>query len=88
MKWEKVEKNGGEQGLAIIVDPKALEKRIEDKLNHLVLARVPENNVAIYWAGFCWDKAGQITSAEAWKKYVDEFALGVASPVEVSVTEK
>ena len=72
LKWEKVEKNAGNQGLAIIVDPKTLEKQTE-------------NNVASYWAGFCWDKAGQPTDAAAWKKYVDEFAQGAASPVEVSV---
>jgi len=42
-------------------------------------------NVASWWAGFCWDKAGQITTADAWKKYVDAFALGVQSPIEVTV---
>jgi hypothetical protein len=88
VKWEKVEKNAGEQGLAVIVDPKSFEKHTGDKLNQLVLARVPDSGVATYWAGFCWDKAGQITSAEAWKKHVDEFAQGVASPIEVSVAGK
>ena len=85
LKWEKVEKNAGNQGLAIIVDSKSLEKQSEDKLNQLLLAKVPESGIASYWAGFAWDKAGQITSAEAWKKYVDEFAQGVQSPIEVSV---
>jgi hypothetical protein len=88
LKWEKVEKNAGNQGLAIIVNPKQWEKDTEDKLNHLVLAKVSDGDVATHWAGFAWDKAGQITSAEAWKKYVDEFAQGLASPIEVSVSEK
>ncbi len=88
LKWEKVEKNAGNQGLALIVDPKSLEKQSEDKLNHLLLAKVPESGIASYWAGFAWDKAGPITSAEAWKKYVDEFAQGLAAPIEVSVAEK
>lgn len=88
LKWEKMEKNAGEQGLAIVVDPKAFEKQTEDKLNQLILAKVPDTGVASYWAGFCWDKAGQITSADAWKKYVDEFAQGLASPIEVTVTNK
>ena len=85
LKWEKVEKNAGNQGLAIIVDPKAFEKQTDDKLNQLILVNVPDNNVAIYWAGFCWDKAGQLTDAAAWKKYVDDFAQGLQSPIEVSV---
>jgi hypothetical protein len=56
-------------------------------LNQLFLAKVSENNVASYWAGFCWDKAGHINDAAAWKKYVDEFAQGTQSPIEVSVAE-
>jgi len=39
-----------------------------------------------YWAGFCWDKAGKITSADDWKKYVGEFAQKVQSPIEVTVS--
>jgi len=88
LKWEKMEKNAGNQGLAIIVDPKILVKQTEDKLNQLILAKASVDNVASYWAGFCWDKAGQFTEAAAWKKYVDEFAQGLASPVEISVAGK
>lgn len=85
VKWEKMEKNAGNQGLAIVVDPKLFERQTEDKLNQLVLVKVPEDNVASYWAGFCWDKAGHITDAGAWKRYVDEFAQGLDSPVEIVV---
>jgi hypothetical protein len=87
LKWEKVEKNAGNQGLALIVDPKALEQQTEDKLNHLLLVKVPEKDIVSYWAGFAWDKAGQIADAAAWKKYVEEFAQGAQSPIEVSLTE-
>jgi hypothetical protein len=87
LKWEKVEKNAGNQGLAIIVDPKTFEKQTEDKLNHHILAKVSEVWTT-YWAGFCWDKAGQLTDAAAWQKYVDEFAQGTQSPIEVSVSGK
>lgn len=66
--WQDMEKNAGKQGLAIIADPKLIEKQAEDKLNNLVLAKVPENNVASYRAGFCWDKAGPLTDAASWKK--------------------
>jgi uncharacterized protein DUF4861 len=84
-KWEKMEKNGGEQGVAIVVDPKAIEKQAEDKQNDLILVKVPANGTVEYWAGFCWDKAGEFKSAEAWNKYVDGAAEGAASPMEISV---
>ncbi len=83
--WEKMAKNGGMQGIAVVVNPKSLEKEAEDKLNYLLLAKCGADNAATYWAGFCWDKAGHFTGAEAWKKYVTEYAQGLASPIEVRV---
>jgi len=88
VKWEKVEKNSGEQGLAIVLEPKSLDKQAEDRLNHLVLAKVSDAGVAAYWTGFAWDRAGHYPNADAWKKYVDEFAQGLQSPIEVTVTQK
>jgi len=86
--WQDMEKNAGKQGVAIIADPKLVEKPTEDKVNNLLLVKVPENNVASYWAGFGWDKAGPFTDSDAWRKYVDEFAQGLQSPIEVGVTVK
>ncbi len=57
-------------------------------LGGLRLVLVPGGNVASYWAGFCWDKAGPITAAPAWNKYVDEFAQGLRAPVQVSVSSE
>ena len=85
-KWEPVEQNAGEQGLAVIVDPKLYERQTEDPLNLLMLARVPADHVASYWAGCCWDKGGPFADFEAWKTYVDQFARGLLSPIEVSVS--
>ena len=61
------------------------EKQTEDQYNLLMLARVPDNNTASYWAGFYWDKSGQFADYEAWKEYIDQFAQGLLSPIEVSV---
>jgi hypothetical protein len=81
--WEPVEKNLGMQGLAIIVEPRAIDKVAEDKLNNLVVLKPGLSG--LYWAGFAWDRAGKITSAESWNAYVDQFAERLRMPVEVSV---
>jgi hypothetical protein len=81
--WEPVEKNLGMQGLAIIVEPRAIDKVAEDKLNNLVVLKPGLSGS--YWAGFAWDRAGKITSAESWNAYVDQFAERLRTPVEVSV---
>jgi hypothetical protein len=85
-KWEPMEQNAGKQGLVVIVDPKFYEKQTEDQRNLLMLTRVPADNMASYWAGFCWDKGGQFADFEAWKTYVDQFAQGLLSPIEVRVS--
>ncbi len=84
-KWESMEKKAGNQGLAIIVAPKDFVKKTEDTLNQLVVAKLVQGDTASYWAGFCWDKAGSITTADAWKAHVDLFAQSLASPVKVTV---
>ncbi len=88
LSWEKLEHLPGYQGVAIVIDPKLVEKSAEDKLNQLLIAKLPADNVSSYWAGFAWEKYGPVTTAEAWKKYVDEFAQGVQSPIEVSVAKE
>jgi len=84
--WEPMEKKLGMQGLGIIVDPKLLEKQAEDSKNNLAIAKVDANGTISYWTGFVWDRPSKIKNQDAWKKYIGDFAAGVASPIEVSVS--
>ncbi len=84
--WEKMESNQGMQGVALVIAPKSLEKQAEDKQNNLVLVKVGADNLESHWAGFGWDKSGQFADSEAWKTYVDQFAQGLQSPIQVSVS--
>ncbi len=84
--WEPMEKHRGMQGLAAIVNPKMFVKQSEDRQNHLLLVKTGPDNSIDYWAGFAWDKAGKITTSEAWQKYVNDFARGVESPIAVTVS--
>jgi len=83
--WEPVEKNLGMQGLAVVVERSRFDKVAEDKLNHLLVLKPGVAAPVSYWAGFAWDRAGQITSAESWNAYVDRFSERLQSPIEVSV---
>ena len=82
--WQPMEKNLGMQGLAIVADPRAVDKLAEDKLNHLVVLKPGITGPVSYWAGFAWDRAGKIPSAESWNAYVDQFAERLRSPIEVN----
>ena len=83
--WEPVEKNLGMQGLAVVVDPRSLDKAAEDKLNNLVVLKPGLATPVSYWAGFAWDRAGRITSRESWNTYVDQFAERLGAPIDVTV---
>jgi hypothetical protein len=86
--WEPMEKNRGMQGIAAIVDTKMFVQQAEDKSNNLLLLKPDAKNSIDYWAGFAWDKVGKITTPDDWKKYVGEFAQGIAAPIQVTVTDK
>ena len=84
-KWEPMDKNLGMQGLAVVVNPNDVDKLAEDRLNHLLVLKPRSSFPVSYWAGFAWDRAGKITSAESWKGYVDHFAERLRSPIQVTV---
>jgi len=84
--WENVEKNSGMQGVALVMDPASIKQETEDKQNNLLLVTCAPDHPVSYWAGFAWDRAGLITDAAAWNKYVHAFARGLASPIEVKVS--
>jgi Domain of unknown function (DUF4861) len=84
--WEPMEKNQGMQGVSVIVNPEQFDKQAEDKQNNLIVLKAGSEKTVSYWAGFAWDRAGKITSAEAWTKYLDAFAKGLSSPIDVSVS--
>jgi hypothetical protein len=50
-----------------------------------LLLKMGPDNAEEHWAGFGWDKSGQFADADAWKTYVDQFAQGLQSPIEVTV---
>ena len=83
--WQPMDKNLGMQGLAVVVTPGDVDKAAEDTRNNLVVLKPKTSMPVSYWAGFAWDRAGRITSAEAWKKYVDDFGERLRSPIEVTV---
>ena len=80
--WEPMDKNLGMQGLAIVASPNDFDRLAEDKLNHLLILKP---RTVTYWAGFAWDRAGKIASAESWNNYVDQFAERLRSPIEVGI---
>lgn len=86
--WQPINAQRSELGhyaCAVLIPPQQMDRSVEDKLNILMLAKVPSDNTASYWAGFCWDKSGQFTDYAAWKTYIDQTAQGLTSPIAVTI---
>jgi hypothetical protein len=85
--WQPINNGAsGNMGCATVVDPAAFESLTEDEHNFLVTLKAPRSNTIDYYAGFCWDKRGNFADSAAWKKFIAEFAQGLASPIAVTVT--
>jgi hypothetical protein len=83
--WEPMVRDLGMQGMAILADSHAIDQYVDETSNHLLVLKRGINTPVTYWAGFAWDRAGRITSAGAWSKYVDQFRERLKSPIAVTV---
>jgi hypothetical protein len=83
--WESLRGDDGQLGCAVIVDPTSVIGNTEDSKNYLVTVKLPADKVAIYYAGFGWNKSGDFKGPEEWDRYVAQFATRLRSPLQVSL---
>jgi pectinesterase len=80
--WETV-KEAGHLGCAVVADPALVSDFAEEGGNYLLVANVPPGSPAVYYAGFAWDKGGDIAAVGDWDTYLERFARRTGSPLEV-----
>ncbi|MFB3854850.1 MAG: DUF4861 family protein [Vicinamibacterales bacterium] len=83
--WEPIKGNAGSLGCAVIADPASIADTPDTASEYLVVARVPKDGPAVYFAGSAWDKAGVITSAVVWDRYIDNMARRLRNPLRVTL---
>jgi hypothetical protein len=77
--WEPDQKYGkpaeaGHTGVALLVDPKAVVKVIEDDpAQYLVIVKVVPGKPWVYYAGACWSLGLDFKTQAEWEKYAMEF---------------
>lgn len=85
--WEKID--DAFVGEGIVVDPKIVEKSIAfksetpDQSNLLVVTK-PQKKLT-YYAGFAWQKSGQIQTQNDWEKMLQKQAQIVANPLIITI---
>jgi hypothetical protein len=81
--WEPQHGDDGITGVATLINNVADEMLI-GKENFLTVTKT-KNHQITYYAGAVWNKAGRITSAQQWFKYLDEFQNQLKFPLSISV---
>lgn len=83
--WEMLPDDHGQLGCAVIADRENFVDFKEDAKDFLMIEKIPENRVEIYYAGFGWSQGG-FASAEAWNQYVTHYAEQLRAPLQVTMT--
>lgn len=85
--WEKID--DAFVGEGIVVDPKIVQKSVAfksetpDQSNLLVVTK-PQKKLT-YYAGFAWQKSGQIQTQNDWEKMLQKQAQIVANPLIITI---
>ncbi len=83
--WETFD--GFQLGEGIVINPKlvdsafAYKSEIRDRSHLLIITRPTEK--LIYYAGFAWEKSGQISTIQDWEKMLDHQSKIINKPLEV-----
>ncbi|CAM3327780.1 DUF4861 family protein [Zobellia roscoffensis] len=85
--WETIDST--KVGEGIVLDPKVIEEAmayksdVMDQSNLLIVTKPQEK--LTYYAGFAWDKSGQVSSLEDWENILKQQSQVLSSPLSVSV---
>ncbi|MFL9835338.1 DUF4861 family protein [Chryseobacterium terrae] len=85
--WEKID--DAFVGEGIVVNPQIIEKsiahksEISDQSNLLVVTK-PQKKLT-YYAGFAWQKSGQIQTQKDWENILEKQAKIIANPLQITI---
>lgn len=86
--WETID--GAGVGEALVMDPEIIDSafvhksQTQDQSNLLVLTQ-PKDQKVTYYAGFAWEKAGEIKTVEEWEALLEKFSSTLQEPLEVKI---
>ncbi len=70
--WETID--GDDLGVGVVINPDRINdyKLLDD--HAVIIAKTDAQGQLEYYAGYGWERAGEITTQKAWNKYLMEFA--------------
>ena len=88
--WEESDGSGLGTGVVLGVEPKGPVEidEVQPDTDHLVwIAPLGADGTITWYAGYGWERAGEITTVEDWERYLSDFAAALRSPLVAEVVE-
>ncbi|WP_316839968.1 DUF4861 family protein [Pedobacter gandavensis] len=82
--WEPQHGADGTMGIGVILSDPKLQMRVT-AAQLLAETKAQSGSAVVYYNGAAWDKAGEITTAEAWFTYLNNFKQTLEQPLKVTV---
>jgi len=86
--WERLKGNNGQLGCAIVTARDKIVDYQQTATDFLLIAQASTTASTSYYAGFAWDKSGDITDVAAWNEQVRAFASGLETPLSITLEAK
>lgn len=83
--WEPAVKDYGETGTALLVPDTKIDFIQDDKKQFLLKTILDDGKQLVYYNGAAWSKAGKITNAKQWDKYVKNYAERLQKPLKITL---
>ncbi len=81
-----VDSINGSLGTGVVMSKSVFAGVTEEKDQYLMVGNTQCGATVSYYAGAGWTRAGDFVSQADWNKYLDEFALRLASPLHVKLS--
>ncbi|QNL50680.1 DUF4861 family protein [Olivibacter sp. SDN3] len=82
--WEPGHGDDGTLGVAVVT-PEEIVKIFEGEGQLLTQFEASSGKPMVYYNGGAWDKAGEITSAEAWEHYLTQYQEKIKNPLTITI---
>lgn len=83
--WEPDIQGHGQTGTALILPENKPTFMDGDNAQFLLGTEVQQNKPFVYYNGAAWNKAGQVTSADEWKSFVEKQVKKIKNPLVVKL---
>ena len=86
--WEPLKGKNGHLGCAVIAAQGKVSDYQQTAIDSLLITQASTTAPAVYYAGFAWDKSGDVADLADWNKQVRAFESAVESPLSIALEAK